>query len=274
MADLIDYPFVTRVSPALHAVQQARVVASPDRLSVRSPERLREEEISSRRQEEAAAYRTSVPRTGIDELEVGAGLDRSAGGLLVLAGALHDERLGDQRRFGFPPHTALTVLRTRSAWAGKRVPAWQARLVGYRSLPPRLAVPGRGPRLGGEVHADVAGRARMGRSTEARLGGGWLLPVLASPQLADHLILSGGLLATFDRITRRSIWGIGASAGLEARLSLDRENRAFWVAARAAIRPLMDHGWPGPGDHRWRGAAPAGARAGAAALCPRHLERD
>ena len=271
MAELIDYPFVTRISPALRAVQQAGAAASPP---VRSPDRLRQEEVASRQQEEAAAYRTSVPRTGIDELEVGAGLDRSAGGLLVLAGALHDERLGDQRRFGFPPHTALTVLRTRSAWAGEGLAAWEARLVGYRSLPPRLAGTGRGPRWGGEVHADLAGRARMGRSTEARVGGGWLLPVLASPKLADHLILSGGLLATFDRITRQSVWGIGASAGLEARLSLDPENRAAWVAARAAIRPLWTTAGPARGDHRRRGAAPAGSRAGAGALRPQHLELD
>jgi hypothetical protein len=96
---------------------------------------------------------------------------------------------------------------------------------------------------GGEVHADVGGRAWLGRSLEARLGAGYLLPVLRSADLADHLILGAGLVGSFDRIgsaqSGHAVWGAGASFAVEGRLALDRRNHARWLAARAQLRPLF-----------------------------------
>ncbi len=231
---LIDHPYVTAVSPALLGLQRARAELAD--VSAVSPLRIFRSDDAERAREEAAAHRIAVPRTGIDEVEVGAGLDRSdagARGVLVLAGAMHDERLGDQRRFGFPAHTALTVARTETALAfdgGGRWPglaAWNARLLGYRSLRPG--------RAGGELFADLGSRARVGRTGEARLGGGHLLPLLASEDLAHHLIVASGLAGTFDRAGGQTLLGLGAYAGLEGRLALDPENRASWFAARAQI---------------------------------------
>jgi hypothetical protein len=254
LSDLIDYPFVTELSPAVSALTAAR--ADLQRLEGAGPGawQVRREESAARRREEAAAHASAVPRTGIDEVEVGAGIDRRAGGargLLVLAGAMHDERLGDQRRFGFAAHTALTVLRTQTAFAfdgpGRwpAAPAWQTRLVGYRSLRP--GGPGASRlRPGGEVYADLGGRSRMGRALQARLGGGYLLPVLRSEDLADHLLVSAGLVGTFDQMggaqmggaqMGRAAWGMGAAIGIEGRLALDRRDHASWWAARALLRP-------------------------------------
>jgi hypothetical protein len=240
LADLIDHPFVTDLSPPLLALQRARAALPP----ARSPEQIRREEEAFRRHEEIRLHESAVARTGIDELELGVGLDQGAARpLLLVGGAMHDERLGDQRRFGFPPHTALTVLRTRTALAfdGFRrrpeVPAWEAQLLGYRSLPPPG---GSGLRLGGEGYVDLGGRARLGRSTEVRAGGGWLLPLLSSARLADHLILSAGLLGSLDRLRAPSqtVWGVGGSLGLEGRHALDPENQGAWVSARLLVRPL------------------------------------
>jgi hypothetical protein len=190
-------------------------------------------------------------------MELGAGLDHGPGGtrgLLTLAGAMHDERLGDQRRFGFPSHTALTVMQTQTAIAfdGPRrrphLPAWQARLIGYRSLRPGSATASFPQRLlqglGGELFADLGGRARAGRPTEARLGAGWILPLAASDSLGDHLLLTAGLVATLDRAARAAgppatVWGLGPAVGLEGRLGLDRRQQGTWVAARSTLRPLL-----------------------------------
>jgi hypothetical protein len=252
VAELLDHPFVTEVSGPLLAIQEAQA-----RLTMpaeRTPERIRQDEGALRRQEELRLHERAVPRTGIDELELGMGLDRGAraggaGGsgaraLLVLGGAMHDERLGDQRRFGFPAHTALTVARTRTALAlmGGRpaVAAWEATVLAYRSLPP----PGSGRRRGEEVYADLAGRPRAGSSGQARVGAGWLLPLLASADLGHHLMASLGPVGTFDRAGGVNRWGIGGALGLEARRALDPANQAAWVSARASLRSLATTAGP------------------------------
>jgi hypothetical protein len=244
IGELIDYPFVTRLSPALLAVQRAQVTLAANADSLPSPGSLQRAETSGRQSEEAAVYDTAVPRTGIDQLEVGAGLNWTGidtRGLLILGGALHDERLGDQRRFGFPAHTALTVLRTRTAlaWENRRVAlaGWDARVLGYRSLPP---LPAPRFRPGGDFFVDVGQR----RALEVRLGGGALLPIVAFQHLADHLLVSAGPVGGFDRLAPHDSWSIGGSLGLEARLAPRLASQVTWLAAAVALRPLMTTAGP------------------------------
>jgi hypothetical protein len=245
LVDLIDYPYVTRVSAPLLVLQQAKVALAQARELRESPEAMRRADLAEQHEEEAAAYTSAVPRTGIDELEAGAGVDGGgAGAQLVLGGAMHDERIGDQRRFGFAAHTALAVMRTRMAVAWRdgrpRVGTWNARVVEYRSLRPSLAP----ARVGGELFVDTGDRPALARGLEVRVGGGGLLPLLASASLADHLLASVGAVAAFDRPgagadrRRADVWGLGAAAGLEGRLGLSRDHQGAWVAARASVRPL------------------------------------
>jgi hypothetical protein len=244
IGELIDYPFVTRLSPALLAVQHAQVTLAANGDSLASPASLQRVESLARQSDETAVYDTAVPRTGIDQLELGAGVDSIGTGtrsLLILGGALHDERLGDQRRFGFPAHTALTVLRTRTAlaWQNRHVAlaGWDARLLGYRSLPP---LPAPRFRPGGDLFVDVGQR----RGLEVRLGGGALLPIVASQHLADHLLFSAGPVGGFDRIATHGSWSIGASLGLEARLAPRPASQTTWLAAAVAFRPLLTTAGP------------------------------
>jgi hypothetical protein len=246
LAELIDHPYVTRVSPPLLALQRAeRALAA--RAPLETPDRLRREEAAARGRAEASVYAGSVARTGIDELEVGGAIDRDGRPLLVLGGALHDEQIGDQRRFGFPPHTALTVGRTRTSLAWERgrpvLADWQARALGYRSLPPRLELGRWRPRVGGEVSLDLAGRS-AGRPLALRLGGGGLIPLAASPRLTRHLLLGAGVVSGVDRGGGLpALACLGGSLALEGRLAFSRVAGA-WLGARADLRPLWTTAGP------------------------------
>jgi hypothetical protein len=230
LAGLLDHPFVTRVSSPLLALQQAMVALGPGEGSAGQ---WRRDEVALQVREERAFEARALPYTGIDQVHVGMAVRPSGAGAetapfaLVLGGAMHDERIGDQRRFGFPSHTALTVMRSETsllAGTGRpRFGAWKARVIGYRSLRPALSLGAITPRPGGELAVDLVGRPQLGRALDVRAGGGWVVPLLASADLANHLMVSAGPLATMVRPTRSAasgtLWSLGASAALEARLA-------------------------------------------------------
>jgi hypothetical protein len=250
LSELLDHPFVTRVAPPLLALQQAMVALGPAEVG---PGQWRRDELALQAREEGAFEARALPYTGIDQLQVGMAVRPSGAGAetapfaLVLGGAMHDERIGDQRRFGFPSHTALTVMRSETsllAGSGRpRFGAWQARVIGYRSLRPALSLGAVTPRPGGELAVDVSGRPQLGRALDVRAGGGWILPLLASPDLAHHLLLSAGPLAAMVRPTRSAasgtLWSIGASATLEARLA-PAAHPGLVLGAAASYQPQ----WP------------------------------
>jgi hypothetical protein len=111
------------------------------------------------------------------------------------ASALYDERLGDQRRFGFPSDTELVVARSRVVLDGAVVRRYDARVLGYRMLrAPLPEATGRSRALGWDMFLDVSGN--RSRDVAAALTGGWgaLMPIVDRGELADHLMMEGALV--------------------------------------------------------------------------------
>jgi hypothetical protein len=138
---------------------------------------------------------------------------------------MHDERLGDQRRLGFPSHTALTVLRTRTALARD------------------IAVAGRSPDLGaGLLAAWSACRRRRRRC------GGWAarsasrratrsIPQTRQPEVAARLQLRP--LVTTTGFVRELAAGADLRLPVSGRLGLRLYGALFFSGLRGTVDPQL-----------------------------------
>jgi hypothetical protein len=249
-ADLVAPPVVTVVAAPLRALQRARqsLFASRDLRATSEPDETAQ---ATRRQ---AAYGASLSRSGIDQMEVAAGLSATGTGLapaLVLGAALYDERLGDHRRFGFDGDTAFVVGRSAAAlgWGedgrSAALLAWDARAFGYRSL--RAALPEAGPRRGPpgwELFVDLRGSRARAVAAEVSAGWGVLASLIDRGELANHLIAAIDLayVGVFPSPTA-SLAGnpqlLALPVALELRAGLGaRTAHRSWLAARLEARPL------------------------------------
>ncbi len=212
---LVEYTYVTDVSAALLAIALAR-----RELGARSPP-----EAPAAVVEEARQYERASRYAGVDLLGVG-GSNRG----LVISGALYDEALGDRRRHGFAPDTALSVGASDVVWGWQdghpEVVESRTRIFGFRTLRPAFDV--LGPLLshvGFELAIDLD-TMRPPRDPEAswirgELRAGVLVPVLASGDLADHLLVRlGASLMGFAIHEGPDTGGVGIPVGLEARFEL------------------------------------------------------
>jgi hypothetical protein len=255
-AHLVGYRHATAIAEPLRALQEAKqALFSARALAPPSDDALA---LERARQAEAlhAEHQLSVNRTGIGAAGalVGAGSTGDHPGApvaLVLLGAVHDERLGDRRRFGFPGHTALAVARSemelRPPPARLTVARYDLRLVGYRSLRPELTET-HGPetgRRGWELYADVGASAARRVRAETRLGGGLLFSLWHADELAHHVLLTTAL--EFDTVfpaagaARGTAYLAAAPLGLELRHALARnQSYCSWAAVRGAFRPAFE----------------------------------
>jgi hypothetical protein len=215
---------VTAVSPALLAVQRAKQAIAARRT-------LPPEETAAKISEEEEHYQNAYERTGIDTFGVSGAYDRATG--VIVHGAAFDERLGDQRRHGFPGHTAFTFLRSEALWIMgatlPRVESSRTRFFGYRNVP-------RGRTFGFELEADLS--TRRGDLTP-RAGAGVLWAIASSTDFADHLVASTGLAYdAFFPINGRDVHAIEVPVALEVRKSLSGPMHALRL--KAVWSPAFD----------------------------------
>jgi hypothetical protein len=260
---LLAPPVVTRVSAPLLAVQQAQQAVVSARPSL--AEGAGDDDGDDDRAAAAALarrYAGALPRSGIDQLTLSTAADTAlAGGLsggarsrfgLLLTGALYDERLGDDRRFGFPGHTAMVVARTTAfiSWAAGRsypmLAAHDARLLGYRSLLPVLPESdGRTRRLGWELSVDARGNRAEALATEISGAWGLLTPLWERDELADHLLAGVGVtyqwrIPTTDSVHGDRPQGAGLPLALEFRRRLGPpDTHRSHLGARLFAQPTV-----------------------------------
>jgi hypothetical protein len=245
-ADLLRPPISTIVSPSLRSLQAARETVFEAR-HLSSPSQAGAEMQVRRARDE---YEASLPRSGIDQMAVAAGVIASGAGLapaLGVGGALYDERLGDHRRFGFPSDTAFVVART-NAWFGfaGRMPAalaYEARALGYRSL--RQPLPegetASSP-LGWEIAVDLRGSRARSLAGEVSARWGALGRLLDRDDLTQHLLLGVdlayvGAFPGAGSAPTGSPQALAVPVALETRLGLGRSTHRSWLAARASAQP-------------------------------------
>jgi len=260
---LLDLPCETRVSPPLRSLQQtkqslfaARRLAAGDAEDAgaagaagpTAPEAI----AAQRQQREERDYQASLPHSGIDRFAVLGGVVAGAGAPragLWLGAALYDEQLGDHHRFGFPSDTALVVGRSTlflALGAGPpAIAAYDARVVGYRSLRAPLpeAGDGRWP-LGWELYATLEGDRARALATAPKVGWGMLAPLAERGALTDHVL--GGLSIAYAAYFPESHAAVGRAAqalsaplALELRTGLGAAPRyRSWCAARAWFEPM------------------------------------
>jgi hypothetical protein len=244
-ADLVRPPISTIVAPSLRSLQAAREAVFEARHLSSGGQAGADVQLRRSRDE----YESSLPRSGIDQMAVAAGVLASGGvaPALGVAGALYDERLGDHRRFGFPSDTAFVVART-SAWLGfaGRMPsvlAYEARALGYRSL--RQPLPEGDPSsspLGWELAADLRGSRARSLAGEVSVRWGALGRLVDRDDLAEHLLLGVdvayvGAFPGASATPTGSPQALAAPVALETRLGLGRSTHRSWLAARASALP-------------------------------------
>jgi hypothetical protein len=212
LRDLVEHQYVTEVSAPLLAIARARK-------QIDAPRSTQPKEAA--RVEEKLRYEAAYPHTGMDVL----GLFGSNRGL-VIAGALYDEALGDRRRHGFSADTALMIGASQVVWGWQdgrpSVMESQTRLFAYRTLRPAFDV--EGPllsRLGFEVAMDLETMRSSARFIRGEVKGGVLVPLFASDDLADHLLVKAGASVLGWLIhDAADAGGLGVPVGLELRTEL------------------------------------------------------
>lgn len=244
-AQLVEPIAVTSVSPALLAVQRAKQAIAAQRSLPRD-----DPQAVTKIEEERAHYEAAYERTGIDTFGIGGGYDDGVPGLM-LRGAAYEERLGDQRRHGFPGSTSFVFLRSEVLWTLQeklpRVVSSETRFFGYRNVPA-------GRSLGFELAADLSTR---GSVLTPRVGAGALWAIAASSSFADHLVLSTGVAyePAFREQHQRDTHAAIAPLALEARKSLGGpmhalRGRAYFTPGFDLVGRDLSYRWGAEGELR------------------------
>lgn len=204
-----------------------------------------------RRRDEEERYQRSRRPTGASRMAILHSLDwgpmRSLAGLNVDL-TVFEERLGGQRRHGFPPHSSFTFLRMRSTWKisdTENRPALadrSLRVASYRSLRPRLAADaGWKRRLGWDVYGDLSGDPERNLRFRHDLGTNLLVNLWSTRDLNNHLLGTLGLVYTgaYGRAPEaRGAWhGLRLSTGMELRMA--PVGTEPFVLARALVQPAV-----------------------------------
>jgi hypothetical protein len=229
MRELVVYEYVTEVSKPLLAIARARK-------EIGAPRDVKREEIAAA--EEQLRYQEAYPHTGMDVLSL-----RGSNRGLVIAAALYDEALGDRRRHGFAADTALTIGASDVVWGWRdglpSVMESQTRVIGYRTLRPAFDV--EGPllsRLGFEIALDLETMRNDGHWVRGEVHGGLLVPVFASEDLSNHLLVRVGASVLGWLITDSTdAGGFGLPVGLELRAELGPVIANLDVGATPLIDP-------------------------------------
>lgn len=244
--DLLAFEHVTTLTPGVAAIAKARrfrksALDHLPRMAVINA-RWRAE----RTERAAKEHSRNWPYTGLDRTTIGASV-ATDGWAMQLGGSVYDERLGDRRRYGFPGHTALTIL--ASDW---NIGRWQdstriitshLRLVGRRSMRPALAEEtGAFGRLGWDAFLDIERSLPRGISNGARLGVGLLLPLAASRDLSTHLLVRAGgdVAASLGESELGVAYGPAARLGAEARWTPSFTDGWHYVEALVEARSARD----------------------------------
>lgn len=234
---LVEYPYVTDVSPAVLAAAEARrALVEAGHHPSRAPQVRLEED-----------YERGNPHTAFDGFALrGAALmdGRRAAPGLVVSGALYDESLGDRRRHGFSD-VAVTILATDTVWSVEEgrpvVKRSHTRVFGYRTLG---AFDG-GPLLslfGWEVLADLQTARVKKTATRGEIRGGLFLPIWSDNGLADHVMLRAGVSAAgYLRPETADLAGVGIPLGVEIRKALAPERSlTHFVSFEIGASPLIE----------------------------------
>jgi hypothetical protein len=246
LGEVVAYAYVTEVSPTVLAIARARKeVGAPKSNVDREANAIAEEELR---------YRSASPHTGVDRLSL-----RGSNRGLVISGAFYDEALGDRRRHGLASDTALTIGASDVVWSWSegrpRVMESQLRVLGFRTL--RQAFDVEGPllsRIGFELAVDVETMRNRGEWYRGEARAGVLLPILASDDLSDHLLVRAGVSAQGWLIRDATdAGGIGIPLGLEVRFEMGPVIANLDVGTA----PLID---PWVGQIHLLGSAQAGLR--------------
>lgn len=240
---LVAWQRVTRLTPGLASVQQARRLRKTALGSLVPMTAINEARRSQRASQERTDYERGWPHTGIDGTTIGVVMSPGRWAL-QFGGAIYDERLGDRRRHGFPGHTAFTFLDSSirlGVWEGSaKVIESRMRLVGWRSITPALAEQ-QAPwsRLGWDVFVDLDASLPRRVSSETRLGAALLVPVAGTRDATSHLLLRAGgdWSATFGA---RLAHGPAGAMGVEARWTPDLLGGRHWLETQANGRLTWD----------------------------------
>ncbi len=250
-AHLFAKQHVTRISANLRLLQQMQVtlteVAVPD-------QNLSRQRLLDR---DTADYHASGPHAGIDNFEIGMILQGDTAGELTpgfsFGGAVFDERIGDQRRHGFPGNASFTFLRSSTIFVrtsrGTVLGEGQSRVAGYRTLRHALDEHEPWTRLvGWEAYGDIARSQARDLAFRHDLGGAVLVPLFARNDYADHVLASVGLrYSGYYRLSDGEAHLAALPVALEARLALPSLGTLqHALSTRVEAAPLVDR-WLGHG---------------------------
>lgn len=183
--------------------------------------------------------------TGIDTMWIGLEGDSLGAASLVWGGAVLDERIGDQRAFGFPGGSGMTVLRSLLAWSAAkgRIEEAESRIFGFRTMRPKFDELESGPVLGWEVYADVTRSAarRVAAATDA--GVGILIPLTSERDFGEHVmgVLGARYVGAYPDASVSSIQAVGSYMRLETRRFIHTAGNGdnHWRAA-LVVEPYWD----------------------------------